>query len=254
MSTGTPFLVADLSNSFVKLALTDGASIISEKRKVITAGLTLETLEQVVGDWKVGRAVLASVVPEKARVFADYFGQRLQVIDHTWDLGIGIEFTDPSRIGGDRLANSTALAELYGYPGVVIDFGTAVTFDIIDARSSYIGGVIAPGLAAMTDYLHEKTALLPRIELRTPETVICYASEGAMLAGAYYGYQGLVRSILAEIRATVSVGETDENRLRVVATGGYAELLLPGIPEIDEVNPNITLEGVRIAGRNRNPH
>ncbi|MCB1093979.1 MAG: type III pantothenate kinase [Verrucomicrobiae bacterium] len=247
----TTILVADLSNSFVKLALTDGVKLISEKRKLVTAELSLETLGQAVSDWNVARAVLASVVPDKARVFADYFGRKVEVIDHTWDLGVGIEFTDPSRIGGDRLANSAALAELYGFPGVVIDFGTAVTFDIIDARRNYIGGVIAPGLAAMTDYLHEKTALLPRIQLRTPDTVVGKSTEEAMLAGAFYGYQGLVRNILAEIRASVGIDLLEGQRLQVVATGGYAELLLPGIPEIDEVNPNITLEGVRIAGRNR---
>ncbi|MEZ5330406.1 MAG: type III pantothenate kinase, partial [Verrucomicrobiales bacterium] len=133
----TTFLVADLSNSFVKLALTDGVKLVSEKRKLVTAELSLETLRQAVGDWNVERAVLASVVPDKARVFADCFGRKVEVIDHTWDLGVGIEFTDPSRIGGDRLANSAALAELYGFPGVVIDFGTAVTFDIIDARRNY---------------------------------------------------------------------------------------------------------------------
>ncbi|MEZ5327776.1 MAG: type III pantothenate kinase, partial [Verrucomicrobiales bacterium] len=124
-------------------------------------------------------------------------------------------------------------------------------FDIIDARRNYIGGVIAPGLAAMTDYLHEKTALLPRIQLRTPDTVVGKSTEEAMLAGAFYGYQGLVRNILAEIRASVGIDLLEGQHLQVVATGGYAELLLPGIPEIDEVNPNITLEGVRIAGRNR---
>lgn len=239
-------LVADLSNSFVKLALTDGATLISEKRRLPTADFTADRLRNCLSDWRFENAVLASVVPKKTAVFKEYFGSRLSILDHTWDLGVGIKFTDPSRIGGDRLANSAAIAEMYGYPGVVIDFGTAVTFDIIDAHRNYIGGVIAPGLAAMTDYLHEKTALLPRIDLRTPETVIGRSTEEAMLAGAFYGYQGLVKNILAEIRAEISA-----QSLQVIATGGYAELLQPGIPEIKAVNPNITLEGVRIAARNR---
>jgi type III pantothenate kinase len=244
------FLIADLSNSFVKLALTDGHQLTSEKRKLPTAELSVDKLRECLTGWNVERAVLASVVPEKAVVFSEFFGSGLGILDHTWELGIGIEFTDPARIGGDRLANSAALAELYGCPGVVIDFGTAVTFDIIDAQQNYIGGVIAPGLAAMTDYLHEKTALLPRIDLRPPDSVIGKSTEEAMLAGAYYGYQGLVRNILREIHDSVVPNE-HPGHLQIVATGGYAELLRPGIPEINTINPNITLEGVRIAGRNR---
>lgn len=248
----TPFLVADLSNSFVKLALTDGDSIVSEKRRLPTADVTAATLAAVLEGWRIERVVLASVVPEKTRAFREAFGSRVEVIDHTWDLGIGIDFPDPSRIGGDRLANSAALAELHGWPGIVIDFGTAVTFDIVDAHRTYVGGVIAPGLAAMTDYLHEKTALLPRIDLRTPDTVIGKSTEAAMLAGAYYGYQGLVRNILAKITENVSAGGNPAPH--VVATGGYAELLRPGIPEIGNINANLTLEGVRIAGRRRGRH
>ena len=244
-----PFLVADLSNSFVKLAVTDGDSIASDKRKLPTANVTSDSIRAVINGWEFERVVLASVVPEKVEVFRHEFGQRLEVIDHTWDFGIGIEFPNPSRIGGDRLANSAALAELYDIPGIVIDFGTAVTFDIVDGHRNYVGGVIAPGLSAMTDYLHEKTALLPRIKLRTPDTVIGKSTEEAMLAGAFYGYQGLVRNILAEIRKTVAAG--NNKPLRVVATGGYAELLSPGIPDIEDINPNITLEGLRIAGRKK---
>ena len=244
-----PFLAADLSNSFVKLALSDGNSLLTEKRKLATSTVSASTLQDVTTGWSFDRVVLASVVPEKTAIFQKCFGERLNVLHHSWNLGIGIDFPEPAGIGGDRLANSAALAELYGTPGVVIDFGTAVTFDIVNSERNYVGGVIAPGLSAMTDYLHEKTALLPRIELRAPDSVVGKSTEQAMLAGAYYGYQGLVRHLIHEIRKQVGDSGND-TELKVIATGGYADLLAPGVPEIDDIQPNLTLEGVRIAGRN----
>ena len=123
---------------------------------------------------------------------------------------------------------------------MVVDFGTAVTFDVVDERGDYVGGVIAPGLAALTDYLHEKTALLPKIKIREPRRVIGKSTEEAMLAGAVYGYRGLVREILSQL--TTAVGRP----LPVVATGGYAQLIARKMPEITSVRPNLTLEGLRL--------
>jgi type III pantothenate kinase len=124
---------------------------------------------------------------------------------------------------------------------IVVDFGTAVSFDIISRERKYVGGVIAPGLEAMTDYLHQRTALLPKITLLEPPGAVGKSTRHAMLAGAVYGYRGLVRQILIEIKASLG-----EKRARVVATGGYAELIAVGLPEISSVRPNLTLEGLRI--------
>jgi len=119
-------------------------------------------------------------------------------------------------VGADRLANAVALTHLHGAPGIVIDFGTAVTFDIVDASPAYIGGVIAPGLRLMTDYLHERTALLPQVELKEPLAAIGKSTEQAILSGAAIGYRSMVRGILEALRK--EMGSPD--RLRVVATGG----------------------------------
>jgi type III pantothenate kinase len=237
------FVVADLSNSFTKLALATTTLLKGETRKLPTTEVNPESLTETSSDWSFDRVFLVSVVPEKTTAFETSFGDRLTIIDHTSDLGIGVEFPERSRIGGDRLANSVALAELYGFPGVVVDFGTAVTFDIVDGDRNYVGGVIAPGLSAMTDYLHERTALLPKIELQPPQSVIGKSTEEAMLSGAFHGYYGLVQNILGRVREAVA---SDTQPLRVIATGGYAALLHDGIPDIEEVNPNLTLEGVRI--------
>src|SRR5207253_775696 len=114
--------------------------------------------------------------------------------------GIGVDYPKPKTIGSDRLANAVAARQRFGAPAVVVDFGTAVTFDVIDRRGNYVGGIIAPGLAAMTGYLHEKTALLPRIEIRETSSVVGKSTEEAMLVGAVHGYRGLVRELIGRLK------------------------------------------------------
>jgi type III pantothenate kinase len=148
------------------------------------------------------------------------------------------------------LANAAAVAVLYGCPAVVVDFGTAVTFDIVSERKHYIGGVIAPGLEAMTNFLYQRTALLPRLALKEPDSAVGKSTAGAMTAGAVYGYRGLVREILDRIKAE----RFPRQRVKVVATGGYAHLIARQLPQIEWVHPNLTLEGLRIvAGLNPPP-
>ncbi|MFN0069408.1 MAG: type III pantothenate kinase [Limisphaerales bacterium] len=156
--------------------------------------------------------------------------------------GIMVDYPRPETIGADRLANAIAARHLFGAPVLVVDFGTAVTFDIVDRRGAYVGGVIAPGLSAMTDYLHEKTALLPRIRIREVRSAIGRSTEEAMLVGAVHGYRGLVRGLIGRIR-----GELGAARLPVIATGGCAKLIARGVPEIRAVCPALTLEGLRLA-------
>lgn len=160
------------------------------------------------------------------------------------ELNIRIDYPAPETIGPDRLANAVAVTELYGTPAVVIDFGTAVTFDIVSAEKAYIGGVIAPGLEAMTNFLYNRTALLPRISLREPRTAIGKSTRDAMLAGAVFGYRGLVREILQRIRAE----QFGREKLHIIATGGYASLIAKQMPEVEAVRGNLTLEGLRLVG------
>ena len=132
-------------------------------------------------------------------------------------------------------------------PLVVIDFGTAVTFDIVDRQRKYIGGIIAPGLSAMTDYLHEKTALLPEIRLRKTRGVIGKSTKQAMQIGALYGYRGLVKGLIGEIKSSLRC-----RGLSVVATGGNASLIADNVNEICEVCPMLTLNGLRLASNDWN--
>jgi type III pantothenate kinase len=156
--------------------------------------------------------------------------------------GVGIDYPRPETIGPDRLANAVAARARFGAPVVVIDFGTAVTFDVVDRRGKYIGGIIAPGLAAMTDYLHEKTALLPRIRIREVRSAVGKSTRQAMQVGAVHGYRGLIQGLVEELRRELKVA-----RLPVVATGGYAGLLAAKLPEISAVDPALTLRGLFLA-------
>jgi len=155
--------------------------------------------------------------------------------------GLGIDYPKPKSIGPDRLANALAAQHFCGAPVVVVDFGTAVTFDVVNRRGDYTGGIIAPGLAAMTEYLHEKTALLPRITIREPNGVIGKSTEQAMLVGAVHGYRGLIKQLVLELKR-----ELRASRLPVVATGGYGTLIARRLPEITSVAPLLTLEGLRL--------
>lgn len=155
--------------------------------------------------------------------------------------GVGIDYPKPATIGPDRLANSVAVRHHFGAPSVVVDFGTAVTFDVVNRAGNYAGGIIAPGLAAMTDYLHEKTALLPRIKIRETRRVIGKSTQEAMLIGAVHGYRGLIHELLLELKREMNVA-----KLPVVATGGYAELIAAKLPEINAVDSLLTLEGLRL--------
>ena len=188
--------------------------------------------------------MVSSVVPEKNSAISKAAKKKARVVWLDWklNLGVGIDYPNPQSIGADRLANAAAVAELYGFPAVVIDFGTAVTFDIVSERRTYLGGVIAPGLEAMTDFLYQRTALLPRISLKEPRNVVGKSTFEAMLSGAVFGYRGLVREILGRIKTK----QFPRKKVYVIATGGYARLIARGLPEIKVIRAHLTLEGLRI--------
>ena len=161
--------------------------------------------------------------------------------------GIDLRYPKPDTIGSGRLANARAALDEFGGPALVVDFGTAVTFDIIDGSGAYVGGVIAPGLSAMTDYLHEKTALLPAITLKDHRTAIGKTTAQAMQIGAVHGYRGLVQGLIKEIRQSLG-----NKKLSVIATGGCARLIGCKIPEVNAIRPRLTLDGLRLASNDWN--
>lgn len=186
---------------------------------------------------------LASVVPGAIgrwdKALRAETGLAPLVIDHTVDLGVRIDYPRPEQIGADRLANAAGGMRRYGAPVVVADFGTALTFDIVSAQGKYVGGIIAPGVPLMFEYLAEKTALLPRIDPGNTRRMIGKSTEEAMRIGARWGYYGMFREILKRLRMRMHAPD-----LPVCATGGYARWVLENAEETVRIDPHITLFGL----------
>ncbi len=242
-------LLFDVGNTHTHVGLAKGRRILRSvdlKTSGWRSGEAGAGLAEFLGESVVAAAAIASVVPKATPFIRRWL--RAQRLPPAYELnaetvaGVGIDYPHPSGIGADRLANAVAVRHRFGAPAVVVAFGTAVAFDVVDANGNYVGGVIAPGLAAMTDYLHEKTALLPRIEIREPRGVIGKSTEHAMLVGAVHGYRGLIRELIVRLKEELGV-----KKLPVVATGGYARLIAARLPEISAVVPNLTLEGLRLS-------
>jgi type III pantothenate kinase len=241
-------LLFDIGNTHTHVGLANDRRVmrqINVPTREWFSGKASALVKKFVGAQKIEGAVLCSVVPRATPLVR-------KTVRAVWKLetlglnpkticGVGIDYPKPNSIGPDRLANAVAARARFGAPVVVVDFGTAVTFDVVDARGNYVGGIIAPGLAAMTDYLHEKTALLPKIKIREVKSAIGKSTEHAMLVGAVQGYRGLVRELIGELKRELRV-----KNLPVVATGGYAKLIAAKLPEISAVAPDLTLEGLRL--------
>ncbi|MEK6716581.1 MAG: pantothenate kinase [candidate division NC10 bacterium RIFCSPLOWO2_12_FULL_66_18] len=192
----------------------------------------------------VSTLILSSVVPplqgpleEMAR---QYFGVEPMVVGPGIKTGMPILYESPRDVGADRIVNAVAAFEAYGGPCIVVDFGTATTFDAISARGEYLGGAICPGIGISSEALFQHAAKLPRVDIARPKVIIGKNTVGSMQAGLFYGYLSLVEGIVARMRAELG------GRAAVVATGGLAQLLLTESTAVDHVDPLLTLTGLRI--------
>jgi type III pantothenate kinase len=274
-------LVVDAGNTNIVFAVHDGASwrgiwrIGTETKRTsdeyavwLLALLNLSGLDR----GKVDRAVIGTVVPAALyhlrRLCRDWFAVEPLIAEASLDWGFAIKMDNPSEVGVDRLVNGMAAHQKYGGPAVVIDFGTATTFDVIDAQGSYCGGVIAPGINLSVEALHMAAARLPRVGIGRPHAVIGRNTLVAMRSGIYWGYVGLIEGITARIK-TEFQGSTPDLRMpdlkmpdlkvpdlkmKVVATGGLAPLFSEGTAVIERIDPELTLDGLRLlAARNPQP-
>lgn len=242
-----PYLLVDNSNTWTKFC-TASEKRIGQVTHIATSSLTLKSLKQIRQNNSQARVILCSVVPRIKELFCKIWptSQRL-ILDHKtppFGRDIGIDYPKPETIGGDRLANTVACAYLYKLPAIVVDFGTATTFDVISNERKYLGGVIAPGLNAMTHYLHEKTALLPKITLKRPRKVIGKSTIEAMHSGAFTGYCGMIKEILQKIKR-----DLPQKKISVIATGGQGDILTKEILEIQQTDSLITLRGLHLTAQ-----
>jgi type III pantothenate kinase len=237
------FLLVDISNSFTKVALSSRERV-GRISRLATRELSVKLLRRLLGTRQPRQVVVASVVPRSNPIVTAAFPGITCWVSHRILLGVGIDYPKPETIGADRLANAVAAKALYGAPAVVVDFGTAVTFDVVNSEGKYCGGVIAPGLNAMTDYLHNRTALLPRVRLREPLHAIGRSTAEAMHSGAIHGYRGLIAEILRQILKELP----STSRAHLIATGGDAALIAGNTGLFAAVSPRLTLEGLRLIG------
>lgn len=235
------FLLIDNSNSWTKFTLASESALSGDVVKVETNSLNAQRLTEVTSKLKYDAVVVGSVVPLKSKVIADFFDDTpCHFVTHQSAHGIVVDLTKPEQVGADRIANAVGVISLFQAPAIVIDFGTAVTFDIIIEGGVYQGGVIAPGLGSMNDYLSAKTALLPEIELSEPKNAIGKTTREAMLSGAVFGYRGMIKGIIEAISREL------ENEPFIIATGGDGKIISDGIKEIHHFSSQITLEGLRV--------
>jgi type III pantothenate kinase len=201
----------------------------------------------------VTRCAIGTVVPAALynlrRLSRDWFGVEPLIARSILDWGFHIDVEQPQEVGADRLLNSLAAHHHYKGPLIVIDFGTATTFDVVAGDGAYIGGVIAPGINLSIEALHHAAARLPRIGIGRSQAAIGRNTVAAMQSGIFWGYVGLIEGIVSRIRA-----EAEQPDMKVIATGGLAPLLAEGTTMITRVDQDITLEGLRLlAARNPAP-
>ena len=189
---------------------------------------------------------LASVVPPLTPVLVSlsrqYLGQDPLVVEPGVRTGMPILYEPASDVGADRIVNGVAAFATYGGPVVVVDFGTATTFDVVTKKGEYAGGVICPGIGISADALFQRAARLPRVDVRKPATVIGQDTVGAMQSGLFYGYVELVDGLVRRMRTELPDGGTAV----VIATGGLAGVLATATASIQQVDQNLTLDGLRL--------
>ncbi|MDR1915352.1 MAG: type III pantothenate kinase [Synergistaceae bacterium] len=210
------------------------------------AGLLLENLLNSHGFDKslIDGAILCSVVPRMEEVWRDavsrYIGIHSLVVAHDIQFGMKVDIDHPEEVGADRLANAVAASEKFGYPLISVDLGTAINLDVVSAEGAYIGGAIAPGLAVSMETLFSRTAKLPQVALRAPARVIGRNTINAVQSGIIYGYAGLVDALVEGMFAELGA------HVPVIATGGHAEILAAHSRTITNIEPWLTLDGLRI--------
>jgi type III pantothenate kinase len=246
-------LAIDVGNSQTVIGLFDKDRIVRQWRITSQAtrtadecGLLVSNLlrDATVDPKRVGRVAIASVVPSLTPEFRTMgerlFGVTPLSIDGSVDTGIPLEVQDPSSVGPDRIVNVVAAKALYGAPAIVIDMGTATTFDVLDAKGSYVGGAIAPGIAISAEALFVRGARLARVELKPPARAIGKTTEEHLQSGIFLGAVGQIDEIVRRIAREMG------GIPRVIATGGMAAPIGEASSVIEVVDPDLTLHGIRL--------
>jgi type III pantothenate kinase len=258
-------LAIDVGNTNVTIGVFEGARLVHNWRLAALRERTADELgifvtrlfEQTKVDiGAVSGIAVASVVPPLTRPMEEmcerYFGRAALLVDVT-NAGIPVKYFPAADVGADRIVNAVAAREKYGRAAgvslIVVDFGTGTTFDVISSRGEYVGGIICPGIGISAEALFQRAARLPRVEVRNPGVVIGQTTVNAMQSGLFFGYVEMVDGLVRRIRSELADGETT-----VIATGGLADVLSAETRTIQHVDPDLTLDGLRLIWeRNQRP-
>jgi type III pantothenate kinase len=246
-------LVIDAGNTNITLGVFRGTELVAQSRLTTDHDRSSDEYGVQIHNFFAGSGikpneieavVIASVVPplnEKLkRILESDLNLTPLFVDHNTDTGLKILYDSPAELGADRIVDAVAAVAKYGTPCIVVDFGTATTFNAINEAGDYLGGVIAPGLMISAEALFSRAAKLPRVEIKPPAKVIGTSTIGAMQSGLYHGYAGLVDGVLTHMIAEMN------SKPRVVATGGLAPLIAHASKFIEEVDDRLTLDGLRL--------
>jgi len=244
-------LVFDIGNTNIHVGLWDGQNWVNTWRmRTVPDKMADEyavLLRNFLGSFEaIDRVAISSVVPALNGTFSTVSRQYLEVdpliVSHKINLGITLAVEQPEQVGADRIVNSVATHRLYQTPAIVVDFGTATTFDVVGADGSYLGGSIAPGIGIARDALVGRTAQLYQVTLEPPPTPIGRNTTQALQSGLFWGYIGLVEGLVTRLRSTMPGGA----QATVIATGGLAPLFRTHTSTIDLIAPLLTLDGLRL--------
>ncbi|HHU51974.1 MAG TPA: type III pantothenate kinase [Firmicutes bacterium] len=252
-------MVLDVGNTQAVLGIYDGRHLLADCRLTTNRSRTVDEYGLLIQSFLANKGidrsrleaiVLSSVVPPVTGLFTkmcrEYFHLEPLVVGPGIRTGLPIRYENPKEVGADRVVNAVAAIKLYGPPLIVVDFGTATTFCAINQKGEYLGGVIVPGLQISAEALFMKAAKLPRVELTPPQKVIGRNTVSSIQAGLIYGYTDLVDGLISRLQKEMSALLECGDGIKVVATGGLAELIAAESRRIEEVNPILTLEGLRI--------
>jgi type III pantothenate kinase len=244
-------LVIDAGNSNLTLGVFRGVELVAHWRLVTEREKSAAQYGQEIRDLftrdrieAIEGIAIASVVPQLdqalSAVAANDFGVTPLFVDHTTDTGLKLLYDNPAELGADRIVDAAGALAKYGAPCIVVDFGTATTFNAVNAAHEYLGGVIAPGVKISAEALFSRAAKLPRVDIKQPDKVIATSTRGAMQSGLYHGYAGLVDGVLEKMIAEMG------SQPRVIATGGLAPVIAPASKFIEKIDETLTLDGLRL--------
>ncbi|MBF0504678.1 MAG: type III pantothenate kinase [Candidatus Omnitrophica bacterium] len=250
-------LAIDIGNTTIGMATIDQGHVVSVIKVETTAkACTIKAvIKKIFKGTRISRAVICSVVPKVSRTLEDVIKKMVPVDIIGRDIVVPIKnlYKNPKQVGQDRLVGAFGAMKIYGCPLIVVDLGTAITFDVISSSGEYLGGAIVPGIRLSAESLFLKTALLPKIEIQAPKYIIGKTTEESMLSGLFYGYGSLCKGMIDMLSSQVSLQESgadEANSVKVVMTGGHTRLMKKFIsPKIRIIDENLVFKGIYFLSR-----